>query len=397
MGHQTRKILVVKGKSAYNVLRKALDDVCLGFQNSGYQIELVDAIEEGATEHLLECMERLDEFAFYFSIQAIGFDGEQTNLPQLRTIRRVGWIVDDPVYHAGRLIGSTGERARILSVRVSHTERMRREYAKFEQIQTLFHGGFASGGLPKYEEKDIAVFFPGTYESIAEAEERIHNMGGIFAVLAEKVKERIIGENLRSVWNEKLYEYLEEIEFAMSEEEYHIIWQYMAPLDMYQRAYMRHEIMEKLLTNGIEVSVVGSGWGKYDGGGKENLHILSDTGVDITEVITLMRRSKVVLNNTNIIDGMHERIFTAMLAGAVCVTNEYQLLEDFFSNGKELVTFPLNELERLPEIVMDLLKYPQKAERIAFAGYQAAKEHHTWERRGEQIADWMENGQEFSY
>ena len=110
-----------------------------------------------------------------------------------------------------------------------------------------------------------------------------------------------------------------------------------------------------------------------------------------------MGRAKIVLNNTNILDGLHERIVTAMLANAVSVTNEYDMMSNFFESGKELVTFPLNEIGKLPQIVADLLANPDKAERIAEAGYKAALRAHTWERRGEQIIKWMQDGKPFTY
>lgn len=49
-----------------------------------------------------------------------------------------------------------------------------------------------------------------------------------------------------------------------------------------------------------------------------------------------MQNSRIVLHNINFETGMHERIFTAMLAGAVCVTSKYQLLKKFFEDGKEI-------------------------------------------------------------
>ena len=48
---------------------------------------------------------------FVFSLQAIGWEQECTALPQLRDMRRVGWLVDDPFFHEARLIGSVGTGA----------------------------------------------------------------------------------------------------------------------------------------------------------------------------------------------------------------------------------------------------------------------------------------------
>ena len=261
----------------------------------------------------------------------------------------------------------------------------------------MYHGGFLGNRYVGYTEKDIDVFFPGTYMSLKEAKDGIEGIDSGFSELAAQIKERIVGENLASAWQTELYRYLQEISFQVSEEEFYLLEQILAPLDNYQRTYMRIKVIESLLNSGIKVSVVGTGWENYEGTGKENLNIISDKGVDIEEVVEMMGRSKIVLNNTNILDGMHERILTAMLANAVCVTNEYDLLNNFFEDGKEIVTFPLNHIESLPEIVKDLLDNPQKAEKIANAGYQKSLKKHTWQRRGEQIVKWLEDGRDFEY
>lgn len=392
-----KKILVVEGNSAYNVLRRAADEVSKGFEACGYQVDIVDLEAEVAATKLLEHLEKREEYEFYFSIQAIGWNEELGRLPQLCEFPRVGWIVDDPAYHICRLMGSTGKKAHVLMVRDSHVRQIRAEYPKFASVQALYHGGFYVGRGEEYIKRDIDVFFSGTYTPLTESEQHIKEMEGVFGVIADQVKDRIVGKNLASDWRKALGDYLKEIAFEVSEDELIAMSQIMTPLDQYQRDYMREKIIESLLTNGIKVSVVGAGWDKYAGAGRENLEILSDTGVDIDDAIALMQRSKIVLNNTNILDGMHERIFTAMLAGAVCVTNEYELLNDFLENEKELVTFPLNELEELPGIVKNLLECPDKAQAIAEAGYNVALEKHTWQRRGEQIVKWMEDGKSFEY
>lgn len=393
----SKKILVVKGKSAYNVLRCAADEICKGFRNCGYQVDVVDVLKEGAAEQLLAYLEHREEYAFYFSVQALLWNMEQIELPQLQELRRVGWIVDDPVYHTGRLMLSTGRNAYVLMVRDSHAKQVKADYPYFECVDVLYHGGFLGEERVCYEEKDIDVFFPGTYVPLEESAQKVREIEGAFGTIADNAKERMVGRNLASSWMEELHRYLQEIHFEISEEEFRALVQVMAPLDQYQRDYMRQSIVETLLQSGIKVSVVGAGWNKYDGHGKENLEILSDTGVDITEVVRLMQRSRIVLNNTNILDGMHERIFTAMLAKAVCVTNEFELLNRLFRNGRELVTFPLNRLEVLPQIVKELLGNTKKAKQIAEAGYQTAVHSHTWEHRGEQIVRWVEHGGDFEY
>lgn len=391
------KVLVVRGVSAYDVLGRAADEISKGFKNCGYEVDMIDAAAEHAAEALAAVGERVGEYAFYFSMQALFWNMEQRELPWVQKLRRVGWIVDDPIYHVPRLEGTTGRDAHLLTIQTEHAERARRQYPQIDEVRVLYHGGFCSTDMPEWKKKDIDVFFSGTYVSIREAEKGIGQLNDVFRRIAETLKDGLIGKNADCVWSEAVRDYLRKISFDVTEEEFRDILEVLSPLEMYQRAWVRTKMIGELLKSGIQVSVAGNGWEKYEGEGKENLHIIAAEGIPIDETVRLMGRAKIVLHCMNFFSGMHERIFTAMLANAVCVSYSYKTLYDFFENGTELVTFPLNQIERLPEIVSDLLEHPDKAEKIAVAGFQAAKEKHTWERRGEQIAEWMQSGKEFSY
>lgn len=392
-----KKVLVLKGQSAYNVLRYAADKICEGFRNCGYETEVIDTEQEDADRRILECLAKREEYEFYFSMQALLWNLEKSQLPQLQELKRVGWIVDAPVYHSARLLLSTGKDAHVLTIQHSHADTIRREYPYFERVETLYHGGFTGGMEPEYDKKDIDVFFSGTYVPVEDAEKAVDEIEGIFGKLAQAVKQRLKAANMADTWTNELNKLLAELQFEMSETEYQAMIEVLYPLDQYQRSYMRKRMVECIVEKKITLSVVGSGWENYNGAGKEYLQILSNEGVDITEVVKLMQHSKIVLNNINFLDGMHERIFTAMLAKAVCLTNEHDLLKSLFEVGEEVVTYPADKPEMLPVILQELLENREKAEKIANAAYHKAIEKHTWEKRGEQIIKWMEDGQEFVY
>ena len=385
-----KRILVYKGESKYNVLRLAADEMCKGFREKGYMVDCIDVYEEGALEKIVQCLKNSDQYDFYFSIQALLWNMEAMQLPLLQNIYKVGWIVDDPVYHSGRLLLATGERETLFFVRDSHVKLVKEQYAQFKDVRVLYHGGFECEEELPYEKKDIDVFFAGSYRPMAKAEKALSELDGIFGTIAMSVKDRIVGRHLGRTWYKELKVYLSEVGFFPNEEEEKMLLEQLASLDQYQRDYMRQMIIEELLTHGIKVSVVGAGWSAYDGKGKENLKILSDEGLDILEVIKLMQRSKIVINNTNITDGMHERIFTAMLAKAVCVTNESMTVERLLRVGEEIIEFPLDELTRITEIIQSLLSNPGRTREIAEAGYKKAKQDHTWTCRGKWIIEYME-------
>jgi len=89
-----KKVLVIKGRSAYNVLRKAADEIAEGFRAYGCETEVLDTQAEDFLVRLSGCLEQREQYAFCFSVQAIGWEQECTALPQLRDMRRVGWLVE---------------------------------------------------------------------------------------------------------------------------------------------------------------------------------------------------------------------------------------------------------------------------------------------------------------
>lgn len=392
-----KKVLVIKGRSAYNVLREAADEIAEGFRTYGCQTEVLDMQKEDFLIQLTHCMEHREQYAFYFSLQAIGWEQECAALPQLRDMRRVGWLVDDPFFHEGRLVGSAGTGAYVLTVQDAFTQRIREMYTKFDEVKTLYHGGFSSESVLPWEEREMDIFFPGSYTTREAAWEKLKAMDGVMGSVAQKVAQRLIQNGQARTWDEELRSYLDEIQFEMSEDEFQTLLRAFYPLDEFQRVCMREQMLETLLKAGKHVSVVGKGWNSYQGEGAGNLEVLSEEGVDITEVVRYMQHSKIVLHNINFVTGLHERIFTAMLAGAICVTRRYELLESFFEEGKEIATYSSDDPRQLVAVINDLLSNPGRAAAIAAAGRRKALQKHTWKRRGEQIAKWMDDGLDFEY
>ena len=99
-----------------------------------------------------------------------------------------------------------------------------------------------------------------------------------------------------------------------------------------------------------------------------------------------MEESKIVLNQMSWFkDGASERIFNAMLQGAVCLTDDSIYLREILTNGQDVVFYDLSELEKLSSIVVELLQHPDIMQCISDNGYQLAKSNHTWKHRAEQL------------
>ena len=161
-------------------------------------------------------------------------------------------------------------------------------------------------------------------------------------------------------------------------------------LDMYIRFFFRGEVIRILAGAGLKVHVFGSGWEKLTCGKKEN--IIIGGSLDSLGCLKKIAEAKISLNVMPWFkDGAHDRIFNTMLNGAVCVTDSSIYLDTILKDGENAALYSLNSLESLPEIIKGLLDSPERMQRIADAGYQMARNGHTWEYRAEEIMKILES------
>lgn len=95
-----------------------------------------------------------------------------------------------------------------------------------------------------------------------------------------------------------------------------------------------------------------------------------------------MEDSKIVLNHlANFRDGASERIFEAMLQGAVSLTDDSIYLKDNFTDSIDIRFYSRSDLESLPMIVHSILSDTALTERIRQNAYHKAYIQHTWLQR----------------
>ena len=84
-------------------------------------------------------------------------------------------------------------------------------------------------------------------------------------------------------------------------------------------------------------------------------------------------------------NGMHDRIATAMLNGAVAVTDGSGYLSRDFAAGEELLVYSIEDYPAMAAMVSDSLQDMEKLFEIAGKGRQKAKNALDWKTRTVQI------------
>ena len=80
-------------------------------------------------------------------------------------------------------------------------------------------------------------------------------------------------------------------------------------------------------------------------------------------------------------DGAHDRVFNSILNGTVSVTDTSKYLCGELKEGQGVCYYDLAHMEKLPELVRDLLADDARREEIVRAGIPVVEEKHTWIRR----------------
>ena len=160
-------------------------------------------------------------------------------------------------------------------------------------------------------------------------------------------------------------------------------------LDVYAISYYRERAIKLLVENGIHVTLYGPGWEKCEWISQPNVDYHS--AVSPEKILDIMGNTKIVLNSMpNFKNGSHERIFNGMLSGAVVVSDTSSYLEEIVGEKNLLYLYDLKKQQELPQMIKQILENPKEANQMTKNAYKEAKEHHTWQKRAQEVERYVE-------
>ncbi|MBO6133784.1 MAG: glycosyltransferase family 1 protein [Lachnospiraceae bacterium] len=157
-------------------------------------------------------------------------------------------------------------------------------------------------------------------------------------------------------------------------------------LDLKLRHYFRGQILKTLTDAGIKVTVFGSGYERLPLLHPENLEIHGN--VDSERCLKEISRAKISLNVMPWFkDGTHDRVYSSMLNGSVCLSDHSKALDLEFSDGEDILFYDLKRPEEAAEKASRLLSDTKALTAIANTAYLKASKSGTWADRADYIAD----------
>jgi hypothetical protein len=374
------KIILYKAQSDYNVLRILIDYIEAALKNLGRDVAVIDLLKPDKFKRIEEELSSECDFVFSFNNVGIEIKNFDKSMYDALEIPFVSMSVDHPISHFIRFYEPVNN---VLNFCVDNTH--------VDFINEHFNGSKLCKFMPqagcicddkkilRMDERDIDVLFVGGFSKPEELKETwTPYSNSVKSALGDLCDDMISneGESLKNAADKvfgKDWIYV-------NDERFDIIRNILINVEKYIKSYRRCELIKEIAASGIKMSCYGKRE-QYEKIGFKNNLIINDP-VDFKETLNLMNRSKIVLNFLpHRPSGASERGFSAMLNGAVCLTdkNEYILKE--FEEDKEIKFYSWNNLNQISSKIEMLLTDLGNTQKIADAGRKKCMENHTWEKR----------------
>ena len=380
------RFVLVKGQSQYGSLRLHVDQLADALAGLGETVDLVDLTTPEAAPRLVRALAQPTDCLFGFS--GVGSDMAVAG----RFFERPHFIyaslyVDHPAHHTERLSASIERNAAFF---------LDRSHVRFASVWAgpgaFGHIGFLPPGantLPApvddgdeaFAARDIPLLFTGTYRGPpTEA----------WADWPQSPARTLVAETSRRMVADGRLPLLDALAATLADSGGTLTADLLrgaAPLfsavQFHVEAHHRHAVLTALGEAGTPLSVWGNGWeplcARYPS--------FSFGGVgSFEETLGLLRRARLVLNSSNgFVAGGHERVFTALCAGAAVVSDASDYYAEAFEDEAEIVTWDINRPDRLGGQLSGLMADPAAQARLARAGHVRAMTEHRWASRAAEL------------
>lgn len=303
------------------------------------------------------------------------------NVWEVLGIPCINIFVDHPYWYHDILMHmpATGT---VLCIDRNHMDYVNRFYPNISSNGFIAHGGTAFYPAHKpISERKTEVLYAGSFYA-----DRIPQNSDFSAwdFPAEEICDRSIAHLLshpKDTVETVIEQQLGQAGIFLADEELRRFISSCVSVERVVSSHYRERIVGSIARAGISLDLYGNGWAKCDWIGLPNVHYGGMIAPE--EILVMMEDSRIVLNTFPWFkDGSHERIFNAMLCGAVVVSETNQYLEETLPPGT-WVPFDLSEesLSVLPHRIAELLSDENRMQSIASAGREMAASAHTWKAR----------------
>lgn len=356
------------------------------FEKLGYEVFYFDQCEEDESlSNLLRFVEPNVTAAVSFNFDGCKgedymTDSKGINFFEARGIPFFNIVVDHPFYYH-KFVPYLPKDYTQISIDGEHERYLKRFFPEIKRGPFMPLAGtslWKEEELPGWEERPVDVVFTGNYTPPARFEKDITRLNDEYTEFYYSIIKDFI-EHPHMGMAEGIMKHIQQNVEDLTEEGLKETMPNMIMIDLYVRNYFRGEVVKTLVDSGIKVICYGAGWDTLNCRHPEN--IINGKFQNSLACLKAISRAKISLNVMPWFkEGGHDRVFNSMLNGAVCLTDWSQYLEDELVEGREVLFYELDELQRVPGLAANLLGDRERWEYMQREAYRKAKKAHTWEQ-----------------
>lgn len=374
-------IIVYKGEFSYGVVNYFSDELFRAFSAMGHNVEIVDVWEKKNE------LARNKGTDMVLAFNVIGAIGDNKIYDNMNTVFGA-LLVDHPFYHYNRIQRIKAKQT-FFSVLDEGTIETAEKYIKSDGIYThLMHGGSYAQGKYSDRKYDV-VFVGGLTDDYSKIDDKIKGIPeGSIRNIAIRLYEKACKEYCKTL-DMHMEEILSSMDFTdelLGKEKFGYIIAYIYSIvDKAIRSRLRYNAVLSLLKSGMTVHFYGncqvSQLGSYD-------NFINHGPVDYQEILEVMAQAKIVINDLPYFkNGSHERVFSAMLNGALIISNTNNYSYNMYKDGESIIFYDVNDQKDYVDKVKYYLANENERSRIAENAYKITSEYNTWENRANEILE----------
>mgnify|MGYP002678351839 FL=1 len=383
------RILYVIGKSQYDSTSVFMTQMADRMAACGWQVTILDGRKEKEYTEQRKAVIKA-EYDVIFSINGMLLEEDSVLgkiLLQKKDVLYCTYLMDHPLIHYERLKNQYPQIF-VLSPDRNHVKFMDQYMKNIYAEAFLPHGGCQSSKCVPYKQRKYNITFMGSYSDPGRNMERIDRYPLQMAEMMKKAVERMTDDPEMTI-EEALLQCLDFQKINVKDHEFAQILSEFREVDRYVRSYFRDKVIRVLVENGIVVDVFGDGWDKFVTTHTECLKIHPAVGYE--ESLELVGDSKISLNIMPWFkDGAHDRIFSAMMCGTVCLTDSSKYLSEQLREQENVYFYSLKGLKYLPLKVHQILQNTDKSVEVAENGKKLAMQEHTWAARSDELMEYLQ-------
>lgn len=368
IGKFNKRIVFIKGQSQYDVLRIATDYKVEFYKELGFEVDILDFLGPNIVCNINETIinKKCD---FIYAANCIGIDVELNdgrNLYDALDVPFLGTLGDHPVNQLSRIISSP-QKTLFTCLDKENIEYFKK-YFPNKKIALSNCSGYRSVNYKekKFSDRKIDVLFAGSLKDPIGIKKSWSNLDKKLQLIMNDLLSLAIKEkNLINIDNEisKMF-----IKYNIKNSDLNFRAFIHSEVERYVRVYKRYELIKKIGESDLSVLCIGN-VKEYNKLNKSGKLILKDR-VNYETLLEMMNDSKMVLNITgHLYNGITERVLSAMINGAVAITEEDRFTKKHFKDGENIILYNF-------DTVVDKIKYCMdnidKLEKVALNGQKEA-------------------------